>query len=143
MLQGKDGRRNQDCYLFAVANGLECSPDGYFRLSETYVTAHKAVHRTGILHILLDCDSCQFLIGSILVHERGLELFLKIGVGGECETFGSLALCVQLYQILCYILDPGLRIILKSLPALRSELIDLRCFPFPGLIPGNFVECVY
>ena len=76
MLQGQDGRRNQDRNLFAVANGLERSPDGYFRLSKTYVAAHQSIHRTGIFHILLDRDGGQFLIGSIFVHERRFEFFL-------------------------------------------------------------------
>ena len=69
MLQGEDRGRDKHGHLLAVRHGLERCPDGNFSLAESYIPANETVHRTGILHILLDGDSSQFLIGSILIHE--------------------------------------------------------------------------
>ena len=71
MLKGQDGRRDQDGHLLGIADGLEGGPDGHFRLSETHIPAHQAVHRTIVLHVLLDRPGRLLLVGRIFIHEGG------------------------------------------------------------------------
>ena len=110
MLQGKDGCGYKDRNLLTVTNSLESGPDGYFRLSEANISTYEPVHGAGILHVMFDGYRSQFLIRSILIHEGRFKFLLQIRIGRECETLGRLALCIQLYKILGYVLYPGLGI---------------------------------
>ena len=69
VLEGKDCSGHQHRHLFSVGNGLECGADGYFRLTETYIAAHQAVHRAAILHIPFYRNGGSFLVGSIFEYE--------------------------------------------------------------------------
>ena len=107
MLKGKNGGRNKNSHLLAVGNCLERSPDSHFRLSESYISAHKPVHRTIILHIPLYGIYGLLLVRSVLIHERRLKLLLEIGVSRKGKSSRTLSLCVQLNEILRYVLDLG------------------------------------
>ena len=108
VLEGEDGRRHQHGHLLGIADGLESSPDGHFRLAEAHVAADEAVHRAVVLHILLDRLRRPLLVGRILVHEGGFELFLEVGVGREGEALRGPALRIELDEFLGDVLDAGL-----------------------------------
>ena len=69
VLQAEYGCRYENGNLLAVRNGLEGSPYGNFRLSESYVSADQTVHRTSVLHIPLCSSNRLFLIRSVLIHK--------------------------------------------------------------------------
>ena len=106
MLESQDGRRNKYHNLFSVSHRLECSPYCYLGLSEPYVAAHETVHRTGLLHVVLDSPGGRFLVGGVLVHEGRFKFFLEVSVRRECISLRCLSLGIQLYEILGYVLYP-------------------------------------
>ena len=118
VLEGEDGRRHEYGHLLGIADGLESGADGHFRLAETHVSADEAVHRAVILHILLNRLRRPLLVGGILIHEGGFELFLELVVGREGEALRGPALRIELDQFLGNILDPGLGRCLHGGPGL-------------------------
>ena len=125
MLERKNCRRYKDSYLLAVCHSLECSPDSHFSLTESDIAAHKPVHRTCIFHIPLYSLHSLFLIRSVLIHERRLELLLKICIRRKSETSCTFPLGIKLYKILGNILYLGFGAGLEILPCLRSEFMYL------------------
>ena len=67
VLQGQDGGRYQDGYLFAVCRYLERCPHRYFGLTESYVTAHQSIHRHRALKVVLNVRGSLRLIRRVLV----------------------------------------------------------------------------
>ena len=57
---------------FPSLDRLERRADSDLRLAEPDVTAHQAVHRGGLLHVLLDRVDRGCLVGRLLELERGL-----------------------------------------------------------------------
>ena len=106
MLQGEYGGRHQHCRLLAVNRSLECRPDSYLRLSETYIAANQAVHGAHTFHVALDRPGRHFLVGSIFIHERRFEFLLQVGIGGKGIGLGRFSACVKLYEILRYVFYP-------------------------------------
>ena len=143
MLQGEYGGRHQHRHLLAVGNGLECGADGDFRLSETYVAAHQAVHRAVILHIAFNGDGGRFLVGGILEHKGGLELVLQVGIRRKSEALGGAALGVELDEVLGNVLDLALSVGLEGGPGLGTELVYAGRLPFRRTEEGQFVQGVH
>ena len=69
MLKRKNGGRYKYSHLLAVSDSLESSSDGYFSLSESYVTADQTIHRTVGLHVQFYSPGSSLLIRCVLEHE--------------------------------------------------------------------------
>ena len=73
MLLGQDRRRHQQCHLLPGAHRLEGGSHGEFGLAVTHISAHQAIHRFWLLHVLLDRHDRLELICSLLEGEGILE----------------------------------------------------------------------
>jgi hypothetical protein len=54
VLVGQNGDRRDDRHLLAILHRLERRAHRHFRLPESHIPAHEAIHRMRILHIALD-----------------------------------------------------------------------------------------
>ena len=84
--------------------------------------------------------SSSLLVRRILIHETGLKFFLKIGISRVGKTAGSLSFGIQADEFLGNILDLGLGIVLKRLPSLGTEFIDLGRNGILGLVSGYLMK---
>ena len=83
MLLGQHGGGHQDGDLFAVHDRLEGGPQGHLGLAVAHIAADQAVHRAGVLHIMLDFgDDAQLVLG-FHVGEAGFQLHLPGAVSAR------------------------------------------------------------
>ncbi len=80
VLLGQHGRRHQDRHLLAIFDRLERGPHRQLGFAVTDVAAQQAIHRPGLLHVLLDLLGAGDLIDGRLVGKLGLELLLPFGI---------------------------------------------------------------
>ena len=81
MLEGEHRCRHEHRHLLGVARRLERRTYRHFGLAETHVATHKAVHRSGRLHVGFHVVRGALLVGRVLVEERRLKLVLQVRVG--------------------------------------------------------------
>ena len=126
VLDGEDGRRDEDGHLLAVLDRLERGADRDLGLAVPDVPADQPVHRPRPLHVALDRLGGRPLVGRVLVEERGLHLPLPLGVGAEREAGRALAPRVELEQLVGELLDRGLGLRLLALPVAGPQPVDRR-----------------
>ena len=99
VLLGQDGGRHQHGHLLAVHDRLEGRAQRHFRLAVADVAADQAVHRPGLLHVVLDGLDGDELVLRLDVGEAGLQLLLPGRVRAEGVALDHLAGGVQLQQV--------------------------------------------
>ncbi len=100
VLLGQHGRGDEDRHLLAIFDSLERGPHGEFGFSVSDVAAEQAIHRAGLLHVLLDLLGADDLVGRRLVGKFRLEFFLPFGVGriGDAQLGGAGGLHVEQFR---------------------------------------------
>ena len=104
MLHRKDSRRNEYSDLLAAHYSLKCRTECHLGLTESNVTAKKAVHWNGPHHISLYLFNSGKLRLGLLIREGFGKLLFKIGILRECKARLLLPLCIEPYEILGNIL---------------------------------------
>ena len=128
--------------MLIVRHSLESGTNSHLRLAETHVTAHKAVHRAGTLHVSLHVGSSLALVGGILIDEGGFQLPLQEAVGTVLEPLLLAALRVEFYQVAGNILYLRLGAVFQLLPGSGAELVEAGRFTLLSLVLGNLVQRV-
>ena len=103
VLHSENGRRHENGDLLAVRDRLEGGAQGNLGLAVAHVTAQKAVHRGGALHIPLDLLAGGDLSVGLLVGEGGFKLGLHRVVGREGVPRAAHTRGVERDQLLCHI----------------------------------------
>ncbi|MNW49296.1 hypothetical protein D3C74_267070 [compost metagenome] len=126
MLLRQNRCRHQHRNLLALNCRLEGRTDRDFRFAITYVAAEQTVHRTALLHILLDLLDRPQLIRGFLVREHPLEFLLLGSVLLEGIPRRGLPFGVQLDQIVGNVLYRGTDLVFHAGPFVAAQLVNLR-----------------
>ena len=100
MLPRQNGRGRQNRALLAAHHALERRAQGDFGLADADVAAQQAVHRVGLLHVMLDVGGAGQLVGGLVVGKALFKIPLPGVVIGEGVALCLLAAGVQLDQLL-------------------------------------------
>ncbi|MNC52230.1 hypothetical protein D3C75_1015650 [compost metagenome] len=95
----------QYCNLLPFDCRLESCTDGYLCFSISNVAAQKTVHRASLFHILLDFFNRTDLVTRFLIWKHIFKFLLLWRILLKRVAWRSLAICVQLDQIICNIFD--------------------------------------
>ena len=142
VLIGKYGSRHHQRHLLAIACCLKCCTNGYFRLSESHVATHQAVHWAGQLHILFYLLGRTHLVGRVLIQERGFQLMLHEAVGRELESLLVLSGSIEANEVAGDVLDLLLRTLFQAFPGTSAQSVQTWGLPFPTLIFRHLVQGV-
>ena len=132
MLPGEDGRRAEDCALFAVQHALKGRPERHLGLAETDVAAEQPLHRHRLFHILFNLPDAPQLVVGLLVLEMLLKVPLHLVVGREGVPFDRHPLGVEGNQFVRHLVDRLLDPLAGLLPLGRVEAVELDV----GVLPG-------
>src|SRR5579884_2947087 len=135
----RGGREHR--YLLAIAERLECSAHGYFRLSEPNVAAQEPVHGIRTFHVALDLLNNGELIFRFGELESVLELALPVAVGREAEAFARAALGVELQELLGHVAHASFHARLGALPRDATQAIERWGRAFAGA--SEFLDQVH
>ena len=142
VLQCKDCCRHKYRHLLAIHSRLKCRAYSHLGLSEAYISADKAIHRTRRLHIALYSLDSSLLIGGLLIAERRLHSLLKVAVGREGKTFARLTLGIEGDKFSRDILNCLFGCSLNLLPSTAAEFMHLRTLSIATLVARDAVERV-
>ena len=142
VLQCQHSGRYQYRHLFAVSRDLKRGTHGYFRLTETYVTADESVHRHRTLQVVFHIRRRLRLVWRILIEERCLQFMLHVSVGRIGETLLLLAHRIQTYQVARYLFHLVLRPLFQPFPLSASQTRYRRFASFTSFVLADAVKIV-
>ena len=134
MLHGENGCGHQHGHLFAIGCRFESRPYGHFRLTETHISAHQAIHGVALLHVAFYIFGGFGLIGGIFVDKGRLQFGLQEAVGAEGKTGCCFSLGVQRNQLFGNVLYFLFDLVLLALPLTGPQLADQRWCTFPARV---------
>ena len=140
VLQRQNGCRHEHRHLFAVCRHFECRTHRHFRLTETDISAHQAVHRHRTLEVVLHVRRRFRLVRRVFVEERGLQLMLHVPVGRISVTFLLLAGGVQTDEVTRYIFHLVLRPFLEPFPCARAQTRYRRFAAFTPFVLADTMQ---
>ena len=128
MLLRQDRGGHQIHDLSPLLHSLECCPDRNLGLTEAHITAYQSVHDAVRLHIAFSRFYRTDLILCFLIWEKLLELSLPHSVRTVLVSVQTLSGCIQLYQILGYLIYSLADLGGGLCPLFGTQLVELRRF---------------
>ena len=126
--------------LLAVGSSLKRSAYRHFRLAESHIATHQAVHRAFALHVGLHRLRRLQLVGRVLIDKRSLKLMLQISVGRICESLLLAACGIKLDKVARDVFEFRLRALLHPVPRPRPKFVELRRHTLLATVFCQFVE---
>ena len=140
VLHRQDSCWNEYSDLLAVSYGFEGCPDGNLRFPESHIATDQAIHRMGLLHVVLYLIRTLELIRGVFVDKRSFEFCLQVIVGRKGMPCLRLPFGVEADEFIGYVFYLSLGFSFQLFPGIRSQLIDPWGFAVFAAVLADFVQ---
>ena len=128
MLPRQQGGGCQQGALLAAHHTLKGGAQSHLGFAHAHIAAQQAVHRPGLLHIVLDLAGAAQLVGGFIVGKAGLKIVLPIVIAGKSIALGLVALGVQRDQLFGHFGGGGFYLAAGLGPFLPAQAAELDGF---------------